>query len=93
MGISKKRAQYYYEQFENLSLRITWKYFVYVLKKHYGFEMHSSGKTSGAQRAFIKGEIRFTAHEPHGGDDHVDIVSRKNAIRAIEMLEATNKRS
>ena len=66
---------------------------MYVLKNYYGFEMYPGGRTSGAQRVFVNGEIRFTAHEPHGGDDHVDKVSRQNAIRAVEMLEATNKRS
>lgn len=92
MGLSKKKAEYYREQFNNLSVKIPWRYFVYVLRKHYGFQIYSRGRTSGAQRAFFNGEIRFSAHEPHGGDDYVDKVSRQNAVRAIEMLEATNKR-
>jgi hypothetical protein len=88
MGISKRTAKRYYENFKNLNTKIPWRYYIYVLKKFYGFEIYPSGKTSGAQVALGNGEIRFTAHKPHGGDVIVDKTSRENAIYAIERLEA-----
>lgn len=87
MGISKKTAECYYHNFKELSVKIPWRYYKHILRKYYGFEMYPAGRTSGSKRAFINGEIRFTAHEPHRGDDIVDKVSRKNAIRAIVMIE------
>lgn len=90
MGISRSQADYYYEHFKELSVKIPWRYFRYVLLRYYGFEIYPAGRTSGSKRAFINGDIRFTVDEPHGrGDDYVDKVSRKNAIRAVEMLEAS----
>ena len=89
MGISKKTAQNFYEHFRDLKVKIPWRYYKYILRNYYGFEMYPAGRTSGSKRAFNNGEIRFTAHEPHGGDDIVDKVSRINAIRAIEMLKAS----
>jgi hypothetical protein len=42
----------------------------------------------GSIRLFIKDEIRFTAHEPHGkGDDFVHKADRTRAIREIGKLE------
>lgn len=88
MGISRRKAKYYYENIKKLSVRIPWNYFCYVLKRYYDFEMIGSGKTSGSKRVFINGEIRFTVDEPHAqGDKFVHKVDRKNAIRAIEKLE------
>ncbi len=89
MGISKRTASNFHENFRYLTVKIPWRYYKYVLKNYYGFEMYPTGRTAGSKRAFSNGEIRFIAHEPHSGDDIVDKVSRKNAIRAIEMLEAS----
>jgi hypothetical protein len=92
MGISKKTAHRYSENIKNLNVKIPWRYFIYVLRRFYGFEIFPSGRTSGSQVALENGDIVFTAHKPHGsGDDIVDRTSRKNAIRALEMLEFLNE--
>lgn len=89
MGLSRKKAVYYNENIKNLSVKIPWRYFRFLLIKHRGFDMVPAGKTSGAKRAFVQGEVRFTVDEPHRGkDENVDKTGRNNAIRAIEMLEA-----
>lgn len=87
MGLSKKTADFYHQNFMDLTVKIPWRYFRYVLRKYFDFEMFPGGRTSGSKRIFRNGEIRFSAHEPHGGDDIVDKVSRENANRALEMLE------
>lgn len=81
----KKKRIYYYEHFKELSVRIPWKEWIYILKNYYGFEMIAK---RGSTRLFVKGEVRFTADEPHGrGDDFVSKADRKRAIREIEKLE------
>ncbi len=90
MGKGKKVIAYYYENFKRLGVPIPWRYYTYILTREYGFEM-SSG--SGAQVAFTRGEIRFIAHRPHGRDMIVDMTSRKNAIREISKLEASDEGS
>lgn len=83
--MSKKKRRYYHENFKNLSVKIPWDDWIYILQNCYGFEMI---KRSGSERLFIKDKIRFTAHEPHGkGDDFVHKADRKRAIREIEKLE------
>lgn len=88
MGISKKTAKYYFENFQSLQVKIPWRFYVYVLKSYYGFEMHSAGRTSGSKMAFVNGEIRFCAKKPHDREPIVDRTSRENAIAAIERLKA-----
>jgi hypothetical protein len=88
MGISKKTVEFYCENIEKLSIKIPWRYFIHIMKKCFGFEVFSAGKTSGSKRLFINGDIRFNADEPHGRESIVDRTSRINAIRAIQMLKA-----
>jgi hypothetical protein len=91
VGISKKQAIYFRDHFKELSVKIPWRYYKYVFTKYYHFEMY--GDTGSAARLFINGDIRFNAHEPHGSEqEFVYKTCRKNAIRAIEMLEARNER-
>ena len=88
MGISRKTADYYRENLRDFSVKIPWRYFKYLLRRAYGFEMFPAGKTSGSKRLFHNGDVKFTAKEPHGkGDDYVDKTSRLNAIKAIERIE------
>jgi len=84
MGSAQKKARFYYENFENYSIKIRWKYFEYVLINFYGFEELNKG---GSTRLFIRGEVRFTADEPHGREDpFVFKDDRKRAIQAIRRL-------
>ncbi len=55
----------YLESFNDFSIRLPWKEFVKILVNHYGCKMVNK---PGSARLFIKGMIRFTAHEPHGGN-------------------------
>ena len=85
MGISKRKTQFYHASFRDYSAKIPWKYFIYILKNIYGFEI---SKKSGSLRALIKNEVRFIVHEPHKGkDDYVRKSDRKKAIRAIDIIE------
>jgi len=85
MAYGRKKRTYYKQHFNDLSINIPWKDWVYILTKHYRFEMILK---SGSIRAFERGGIKFIAHEPHGGgDDFVHRYDRKKSIRAIEMLK------
>lgn len=79
----KKKVSYYKEKFSDFSVRLPWKYFVAVLEDH-GFERVKKKGPHGSQRLFVKGEVRFTADEPHGREAFVDKYSRKRAIAALE---------
>lgn len=92
MGISKKTAENYYKNFQSLTVKIPWKFYVYVLKHYYNFEISSAGRTSGSKRLFNNGEVRFTAKEPHDREPIVDRTSRENAIAAIKRLEALREK-
>ena len=72
---SKKKIDYI-ENLCNFSFRLPWKEFVKILTKHYGCEIV---KKRGSAILFIKGEIRFTAHEPHGREKFVSKLDRKRA--------------
>ncbi len=76
----KKKIEYYIENFANYSVRLPWKFFVKILKSHYGCEMKNK---RGSTRLFIKGEIRVTADEPHGREKYV---SKKDRERVIKYL-------
>jgi hypothetical protein len=93
MGISKKRLECYSNNIENLHIKIPWRYFVPVMKKSYGFEVFSGGRTSGATRLFVNGNVRFNADEPHSREATVDRASRMNAIRSIQMLKVKKEGS
>lgn len=93
MGISKKRLEYYSNNIEDLRIKIPWRYFAPVMKKSYGFEVFSGGRTSGSTRFFVNGNVRFNADEPHGREATVDKASRMNAIRAIQMLKVKKEGS
>jgi len=41
----------------------------------------------GAARLFIKGQIRFTAHEPHKREPFVSKWDRKRACEALERMK------
>lgn len=88
MPCRKKKALFYFEEFENLSIKIPWDCFVYIMTKILNFEMINKG---GSRRLFVNGEIRFTADEPHGkGDDYIYKDDRKRAIRAKQILDLLN---
>ena len=65
MPKTKNDLDYFVNNFDNLSEKILWKDFVKVLTKHYGFERENAAG-GGSSRLFILGDIRFSAHEPHG---------------------------
>jgi len=45
-------------------------------------------KKSGSVRLFVRGEIRFTADEPHGkGDNYISKYDRQRAIYEIKKLD------
>jgi hypothetical protein len=73
------------QNIKNLGHKYLWNEFEWVLTNHFGFEL---GKKRGSERAFRKGMIIFTAHEPHRANEFVTKESRKRAIRALERLEA-----
>lgn len=80
----KKKREFYRKNFANLSIKIPWPYFKDILIKDFGFEMESK---RGSIRVFVKGDIRFTVHEPHGkGDPVVSKWDRKKAIQALDAL-------
>jgi hypothetical protein len=84
MSCKRKKAEKYYNEFKNFSVKIPWDCFVYILINFLGFEMV---KKSGSKRLFMKENIRFTVDEPHGrGDKYVDKFGRKRAIIQIESL-------
>jgi hypothetical protein len=80
----KKDLKFYVENFANYSELLPWKFFVKVLTNHYGFEYVNH---KGSVRLFIKGNIRFTAHEPHGREKIVSKIDRMKAIRFINSIE------
>jgi len=78
---NKEKRDFYRENFANLSVKIPWKEFVNILIKDFDFEMEPK---SGSARVFVKEDIRFSAHEPHGKGDL--IVSKWDRKRAKEAL-------
>jgi hypothetical protein len=76
----KINLEYYIKHFKDYSVKIPWKIFEKILKNHYGCKMN---KKRGSARLFICGEIRITAHEPHGREKYV---SKKDRERAIKYL-------
>ncbi|MCD6398954.1 MAG: hypothetical protein J7L08_03455 [Candidatus Aenigmarchaeota archaeon] len=82
--MAKKRRENYRENFASLSIKIPWKYFKDILIKDFGFEIVNK---SGSVRVFVREEVRFTVHEPHGrGHDFVSKIDRQKAIQALEAL-------
>ena len=76
----KKKIKYYIQNFKNYSIKIPWKDFVKIMTSHYGCEVV---KKSGSARLFIRGNIRITAHEPHGREDFVSKLDRQRAIKYL----------
>jgi hypothetical protein len=81
--MSKKNKEFYEENFSNFSERLPWKDFVAVLRD-FGFEMVNK---RGSKLLFIKGEIRFSADEPHGREPFVSKWDRKRAVDALERMK------
>ncbi len=79
----KKNREYWKDNFSNFSERLPWDSFVAVLLD-YGFEMVNK---PGSARLFVKGEIRFTAHEPHGRESFVSKWDRQRACGALERMK------
>ncbi len=68
------------DKLKNLSIKIGWKEFHYLLTRC-GFRME---KSRGSIRVFIKEEVRFVVHKPHGrGDKIVAKIDRKKAVKAL----------
>ena len=85
MTNGRRKRKHSRERLEDFSVPLPWRGFVRILK-NYGFEMITS--SGSAARTFVKGEIKFTVHEPHGkGDKVVSKVDRKKAIFHIERIE------
>ena len=83
--MSKTKKKSIIANFRNFSIPLSWKSYKYILTKEYGFEMENK---RGSCRAFIKGNERFIADEPHGkGDKFVSKEDRKKAIRALIRLD------
>jgi hypothetical protein len=80
----KARKAELIKNFRNLSYRYEWDDFVWVLTRHFGFKL---AHKKGSERAFIKGDIIFTAHEPHGGQSWVSNESRRRAVNALARAE------
>lgn len=78
-----KRAELV-QNIKNLGYNYLWDDFAWVFTNHFGFEL---GTKRGSERAFRRGTIIFTAHEPHKANIFVTRESRKRAIRALERLE------
>ena len=74
------------ERLKSSSIPLLWRDFKRLFENHLGFKVYS--KSGGSARAFIKGEVTFTAHEPHGREKTVSKETRRNALRAIAELEA-----
>lgn len=82
----RKKRDCYRRDFGKLSVKVPWSYFKDILIKDFGFEMENK---SGSRRVFVRGDVRFTADEPHGsrrGDFFVSKADRKRAIRALGAL-------
>jgi hypothetical protein len=79
----KKNKEYYRENFSNFTEWLPWDFFVAVLHD-YGFEKVNK---PGSARLFVKGEIRFNAHEPHGRERFVSKYDRKRACDALERMK------
>ena len=76
----KRDIGYYIENIRNFGVKIPWNVFVKILTSYYGCEIESK---PGAARVFIKGEIRFNAHDPHGRENFVSLADRKRAIKYL----------
>lgn len=79
----RKNKEYYRENFSDFTERLPWDSFVAVLLD-YGFEMVNK---PGSARLFVKGEIRFNAHEPHKREPFVSKWDRKRACDALERMK------
>ncbi len=77
----KKDFEFWVDNFCNFSVRLPWKWFVKILKSHYGFEMRTKRRGSG--RLFVRGDIRFSAHEPHKREKFVSKPDRQRACGFI----------
>ena len=86
--MSKKDYLHYKANFDDFSVLIPWKDFVKIMNKEYGFEMINK---RGSVRAFVNGEIIFTAHEPHKREPYLSKTCRTNAIAAIKKIEILKK--
>jgi hypothetical protein len=76
----KRDIGFYIENIRNFSIKIPWDVFVKILTSCYGCEMESN---PGSARVFVKGEIRFTAHAPHGREKFVSKPDRERAIKYL----------
>lgn len=72
--------EYYLEHFNDYSVKLPWKIFEKILINHYGCKIK---KKSGSARLFICGDIRVTAHEPHGRDKNVSKQDRQRVIKHL----------
>ena len=76
----KNKIEYYIQNFKKYNIKIPWKIFVKIMTSHYGCDMV---KKKGSARLFIRGNIRITAHEPHGRDDNVSKLDRQRVIKYL----------
>lgn len=85
--MTKGKRKRYIENFTNFNILIPWDDFVYLITRHFGFEMDE--KTGSSSRAFTRENETFTAYEPHGkrrGNKNVSKADRRKAIRALKRL-------
>jgi hypothetical protein len=85
-GMPKFEKKELLERLGNFSVPLMWRDFKTMLEKGFGFKMYTGRR--GSARAFIKGEVTFTAHEPHGREKWVSRETRKKAIQKIAEAEA-----
>jgi hypothetical protein len=81
----RKDKEWLVSNIRNLGAEILWDDFVWVLTNRFGFRIINK---PGSRRVFVKGTVRFNAHEPHGRKPFVHIMDRRRAIEAIEASEA-----
>jgi len=83
--MSRKDKEWLILNIKNLRAEILWDDFFGVLTNYFGFKIVNK---SGSRRVFVKGTVRFNAHEPHGRKPFVHRMDRRRAIEAIEASEA-----
>ena len=82
MGRGKSARKHLIYNFENFSILLLWKDFVYIMTKH--FQFHMDIDTASSARVFSSGNETFVAYEPHGGKEkNICAADRKKAIRAL----------
>jgi hypothetical protein len=80
----KKQIEYIISRFDDLTIKINWDDFDYILVNQFGFKKKNK---RGSSRLYTKEGQKFIADEPHNrGDAIVSKDDRRKAIRALKAL-------